>query len=127
CDRTQVRAMVIGSTRTAEELDRAFPETVMRIAGGAHGPLDDAGVPERGIVVPTPGAEPAPGSRYAAALLLAADARLGRAAFDADVEAVRRWRNAIALVRSADEGGEVLVVGTSTLPAIRELVAHRSS
>ncbi|HJB09963.1 MAG TPA: primosomal protein N' [Candidatus Brachybacterium merdavium] len=127
CDRTQVRAMVIGSTRTAEELHRAFPETVMRIAGGAHGPLDDAEVPERGIVVTTPGAEPAPGSRYAAALLLDADAMLGRAAFDADVEAVRRWRNAIALVRSADEGGEVLVVGTSTLPAIRELVAHRSS
>src|SRR5690625_7750667 len=75
----------------------------MRIAGGAPGPLDDAEVPERGIVVTTPGAEPAPGSRYAAALLLDADAMLGRAAFDADVEAVRRWRNAIALVRSADE------------------------
>src|SRR5690625_6881840 len=52
---------------------------------------------------------------------------LGRVACDADVEAVRCWRSAIALGRSADEGGEVLVVGTSTLPAIRELVAHRSS
>ena len=40
---------------------------------------------------------------------------------------MRRWRGAIALVRSADEGGEVLVVGTSTLPAIRDLVAHRST
>src|SRR5690625_7077027 len=98
----------------------------MRIAGGAPGPLDDAEVPERGIVVTTPGAEPAPGSRYAAALLLDADAMLGRAAFDADVEAVRRWRTAVALVRSADEGGEGLVGGTYKLSAGREMVADRS-
>jgi len=127
CDRTQVRAMVVGSTRTAEELHRGFPGTSVKVAGGAHGALEDDAVPDHAIVVATPGAEPAPPGRYAAALLLDADALLGRAAFDADVEAIRRWRGAIALVRSADDGGEVLVVGTSTLPAIRDLVAHRSS
>ena len=127
CDRTHVRAMVIGSTRTAEELHRAFPEVPLSVAGGAHGPLEDDAVPEQGIVVATPGAEPAPRGRYSALLLLDADAMLGRAAFDADVEAVRRWRGAISLVRTAEEGGEVLVVGTSTLPAIRDLVAHRSA
>ena len=127
CDRTQVRAMVIGSTRTAEELHRAFPDTTLKVAGGAHGAVEDDAVPDQAIIVATPGAEPAPPGRYAACLLLDADALLGRAAFDADVEAVRRWRGAIALVRSADEGGEVLVVGTSTLPAIRDLVAHRST
>ncbi|MGP9734032.1 primosomal protein N' [Brachybacterium sp. AOP42-C2-15] len=127
CDRTQVRAMVIGSTRTAEELHRAFPEATLKVAGGAHGALADDAVPDHAIIVATPGAEPAPRSRYAACLLLDADALLGRAAFDADVEAVRRWRGAIALVRCADDGGEVLIVGTSTLPAIRDLVAHRSS
>lgn len=127
CDRTHVRAMVIGSTRTAEELHRAFPEAPLKVAGGAHGPLEDDAVPEHGIVVATPGAEPAPPGRYSACLLLDADAMLGRAAFDADVEAVRRWRGAISLVRTAEEGGEVLVVGTSTLPAIRDLVAHRSA
>lgn len=127
CDRTEVRAMVVGSARTAEELHRALPDAPLRVAGGAHGPLEDEAVPERGIVVATPGAEPAPPDRFAACLLLDADAMLGRAAFDADVEAIRRWRNAIALVRSAEEGGEVLVVGTATLPAIRDLVAHRSS
>ncbi|MFC7458001.1 primosomal protein N' [Brachybacterium sp. GCM10030267] len=126
CDRTQVRAMVIGSTRTAEELHRGFPDVPLKVAGGAHGALEDENVPEHGIVVATPGAEPAPPGRFAAALLLDADAMLARAAFDADVEAVRRWRNAIALVRTADEGGHVLVVGTATLPAIRDLVAHRS-
>ncbi|MDV3295210.1 MAG: primosomal protein N' [Brachybacterium paraconglomeratum] len=127
CDRTHVRAMVIGSTRTAEELHRAFPDAPLKVAGGAHGPLEDEAVPEHGIVVATPGAEPVPPGRYSACLLLDADAMLGRAAFDADVEAVRRWRGAISLVRTAEEGGEVLVVGTSTLPAIRDLVAHRSA
>lgn len=127
CDRTHVRAMVIGSARTAEELHRSVPDAPLNVAGGAHGPLEDDAVPERGIVVATPGAEPAPPGGYSACLLLDADAMLGRAAFDADVEAVRRWRGAIALVRTAEEGGEVLVVGTSTLPAIRDLVAHRSA
>ena len=127
CDRTQVRAMVIGSARTAEELHRAFPHVPLKVAGGAHGALEDADVPDHALIVATPGAEPAPAHRYAACLLLDADAMLGRAAFDADVEAIRRWRNAIALVRSADDGGEVLVVGTATLPAIRDLVAHRST
>src|SRR5699024_2540301 len=83
--------------------------TPLKVAGGAHGALEDDAVPDSAIIVATPGAEPAPQGRYAACLLLDADALLGRAAFDADVEAVRRWRNAIALVRSADDGGEVLV------------------
>ncbi len=126
CDRTQVRAVVIGSSRTAEELRRAFPEVPFRVAGGAHGAVADDDVPDGAIVVATPGAEPAPAAGYAAALLLDADAMLARASYDADVEAVRRWSNAIALVRTAEGGGEVLVVGTSTLPAIRDLVAHRS-
>ncbi|MFC0674284.1 primosomal protein N' family DNA-binding protein [Brachybacterium hainanense] len=126
CHRTGVRAVVIGSTRTAEELRRAFPEQEMVVAGGAHGPVADDAVPERAIVVATPGAEPAVDGGYAAGLLLDCDAMLARAAFDADVEAVRRWSNAISLVRPAAAGGEVLAVGTAALPAIRDLVAHRS-
>lgn len=126
CDRTQVRAVVIGSSRTAEELRRAVPDAPFRVAGGAHGAVEDDDVPDGAIVVATPGAEPSPPGRYAAALLLDADAMLARASYDADTEAVRRWQNAIALVRTADDGGEVLVVGTATLPAIRDLVAHRS-
>lgn len=126
CSRTQVRALVIGSARTAEELRRAFPDAPFRVAGGAQGPVADDDVPDGAIVVATPGAEPAPAQGFAAALLLDADAMLARAAFDADVEAVRRWSNAIALVRPQAEGGRVLVVGTATLPAIRDLVAHRS-
>lgn len=127
CDRTGVRAVVIGSTRTAEELRRAFPHAPFRVAGGAHGPVADDDVPDGAIVIATPGAEPAPADGYSAGVLLDADAMLARAAYDADTEAVRRWANAIALVRTGERGGEVLVVGTATLPAIRDLVAHRSS
>lgn len=126
CSRTQVRALVIGSARTAEELRRAFPDAPFRVAGGAQGPVPDDDVPDGAIVVATPGAEPAPPGGFAAALLLDADAMLARAAYDADIEAVRRWSNAIALVRPQAEGGRVLIVGTATLPAIRDLVAHRS-
>ncbi|MCG7309125.1 primosomal protein N' [Brachybacterium sp. ACRRE] len=126
CSRTQVKALVVGSARTAEELRRAFPDAPFRVAGGAQGPVPDDDVPDGAIVVATPGAEPAPSGGFAAALLLDADAMLARAAYDADVEAVRRWSNAIALVRPQAEGGRVLIVGTATLPAIRDLVAHRS-
>ncbi len=125
CHRSQMRAVVVGSVRTAEELRRALPDAELRVAGGAQGPLPDEEVPENGVVVATPGAEPAPPGGYAAAVLLDADAMLARASYDADVEAFRRWSNAIALVRAADQGGEVLVVGTSTLPAIRALVMNR--
>ncbi|WP_259556879.1 primosomal protein N' [Brachybacterium sillae] len=126
CDRTGVRAVVIGSTRTAEELRRAFPQVPLLVAGGAQGPVADDDVPGEAIVVSTPGAEPAPAGGYAAAVLLDAEGLLGRAAFDADMEAVRRWRNAIALVRTQEHGGRVLVVGDARLPAIRDLVMHRS-
>lgn len=126
CDRREIRAVVVGSARTAEELRRALPDAPFRVAGGAHGAVGDDDVPPGAVVVSTPGAEPVPPDGYAAAVLLDADAMLARAAFDADVEAIRRWQNAIALVRTGEHGGEVLVVGTATLPAIRDLVAHRS-
>lgn len=126
CDRTQVRAITVGSTRTAEELRRTFPDVSMKVAGGAHGPLEDCSIDDADLVVATPGAEPWPDQGYAACLLLDADALLGRAAFDADVEALRRWRHAVAMVRPYDHGGRVLIVGTATLPAIQDFVAHRS-
>lgn len=126
CGGGRIRAITVGSTRTAEELRRAFPEATIRVAGGAHGPLEDAEVPEHALVIATPGAEPWPDGGYSAALLMDADALAGRAAFDADVEALRRWRNAVAMVRPHADGGQVLVVGTATLPPVQDLVARRS-
>ena len=113
----------------AEELHRAFPDTAAQVAGGAHGALEDDAVPDRAIIVATRArSPPRPDGYVPRACCWTAERCWSARAFDADVEAVRRWRLARgSLVRSADDGGEVLVVGTSTLPAIRDLVAHRSS
>lgn len=126
CGNPRLRAITVGSTRTAEELRHAFPRATICVAGGAHGPVADEDVPEQAIVIATPGAEPWPVGGYAAALLMDADALAGRASFDADVEALRRWRNAVAMVRPHADGGQVLVLGTATLPPIQDLVARRS-
>ncbi|MDA0565381.1 primosomal protein N' [Streptomonospora sp. S1-112] len=120
CGGTRLRAGVVGARRTAEELGRAFPSLTVRTSG-----RDDVltEVSERpALVVATPGAEPAARGGYAAAVLLDGWALLGRADLRAAEEALRRWCNAAALVRPADEGGQVVVVAEAALPAVQALV-----
>ncbi|MGE5291070.1 MAG: primosomal protein N' [Micromonosporaceae bacterium] len=120
CGGTSIRALVTGARRTAEELGRAFPSAVIRTSGG-NGVLGR--VPAApAIVVATPGAEPAADGGYAAALLLDAWALLGRADLRAGEEALRRWLNAAALVRSRADGGAVVVVADAALPVVQALV-----
>ena len=73
CGSGQLRALVTGAARTAEELGRAFPGVPVRTSGGQH---VLATVPaEPALVIATPGAEPvAPGRlrRRAAARRLGA-------------------------------------------------------
>ncbi|MDQ1696407.1 MAG: hypothetical protein QOJ03_1760, partial [Frankiaceae bacterium] len=68
CGHDEMRAVVVGARRTAEELGRAFPGTRVRTSGG------DAVLAEVGggasVVVATPGAEPVAAGGYGAALLL---------------------------------------------------------
>jgi primosomal protein N' (replication factor Y) len=71
------------------------------------------------LVVATPGAEPIAASGYAAALLLDGDALLSRADLRAAEEAVRRWINAAALVRT---GGTVVLMAEPSAPAVQALV-----
>lgn len=125
CDRTHVTPVVSGSVRTADDLRRAFPTTPFHVSGGAGGMVADSEVADGDIVVATPGAEPLPAQKYAATVILDADAALARSVFDADVEAVRRWSHAIGATRVFDDGGQVLVVGTAQAPAIRSLVLPR--
>lgn len=125
CDRTQVRPVVSGSARTADDLKRAFGDVEFHVSGGAGGIVPDEDVDGPCVVVATPGAEPLPAGGYAACAVLDADGTLARAAFDADVEAVRRWSHAIAATRPFSDGGQVLVVGTAHAPAIRSLVVPR--
>jgi primosomal protein N' (replication factor Y) len=64
------------------------------------------------LVVATVGAEPVAPSGYAAALLLDGDSLLARETLRAGEEALRRWLNAAALVRGADDGGRVVVTAS---------------
>lgn len=112
CGERRVRASRVGSTRTAEELGRAFP-SVPVVVSGASAPdgVVDAVDGEPRLVVATPGAEPEAEGSYAAALLLDAAVTSGRPELWAGEEALRRWFGAAALVRGADRGGRVMLLG----------------
>ena len=117
CGGSRLRAVVIGSARTAEELGRAFPGAVLRTSSGdavlAELPAGPA------VVVATPGAEPSVAGGYGAALLLDGWALLSRPDLRAAEEAVRRWANAIALVAP---DGTVVIGADAGLPAVQAVV-----
>jgi primosomal protein N' (replication factor Y) len=71
------------------------------------------------IVVATPGAEPVAEGGYAAVVLLDTWLTLGLAHLRAEEEALRRWSNAVGLVRP---GGRALAVGDPAHPALQALV-----
>ena len=104
CGSRGMRAPIVGASRTAEELGKAFPQTPVRqvLAGTAA-----ATVPElSAIVVATPGTEPPADGGYAAAVLLDAQLLLLRRDLRAAEEALRRWLNVVAL-RSRRRGRRV--------------------
>lgn len=123
CEGTQVRSLVIGARRTAEELGRAFPGFAV-LTSGAGTVLSR--VPGRpALVIATPGAEPVADGGYAAALLLDAWALLDRPSLDAQPETLRRWLAAAALVRGRSLGGVVVVCGAppdGAAPAVDALI-----
>jgi primosomal protein N' (replication factor Y) len=112
-----MRAIVIGSRRTAEELGRAFPSTSVRTSG-KDAVLATVGTAPA-LVVATPGAEPVAEGGYAAAVLLDGWALLGRPDLRAAEETLRRWMNAAALLRP---GAEVVVMADSAVPAVQALL-----
>jgi primosomal protein N' (replication factor Y) (superfamily II helicase) len=120
CGHQGVRALVTGARRTAEELGRAFSPLPVLTSGGSQ-VLDTVGS-EPAVVVATPGAEPVADGGYRAAVLLDGWAMLGLASLRAAEEALRRWLNAAALVRSAADGGSVIVVADASQPAVQALI-----
>jgi primosomal protein N' (replication factor Y) len=117
CGGRRLRATVVGSARTAEELGRAFPGVAVRTSGGDRVlPSVDS---RPALVVATPGAEPVADGGYGAALLLDGWALLSRADLRAAEETLRRWLNAAALVRS---DGRVVVGADAGVPAVQALV-----
>jgi primosomal protein N' (replication factor Y) (superfamily II helicase) len=118
CGSTRLRAVAVGSERTAEELGRAFPSVPVRVSGGRL-----SRVPDRpALVVATPGTEPVAAAGYAAALLLDGRALLSRPDLRAGEEALRRWLGAAALVRPAAAGGVVVVMAEAGQPAVQALL-----
>jgi primosomal protein N' (replication factor Y) (superfamily II helicase) len=74
------------------------------------------------IVVATPGAEPSAMAGYAGAVLMDTPLLLLRQNLRAAEEALRRWLNVIALVRSGADGGSVIAVGESAGRALQAMV-----
>ncbi len=121
CGSRRLRAAVVGSGRTAEELGRAFPGVQVRSSGGGVAVLDAADArPE--LVVATPGAEPRVEGGYGAALLLDGWALLARADLRVVEETLRRWMAAAALVVPQGAGGRVVVMAPSDMPVVQALV-----
>ena len=119
CGDRRLRAPRVGVTRTAEEFGRAFPS--VRVAASYAGHV--ATVDEQpAIVLATPGAEPAPEGGYAAAVVLDADMALSRPDLRAAEESLRRWLTLTALVRPAEEGGTVTLVGDAASRPVQALV-----
>jgi primosomal protein N' (replication factor Y) len=115
CGFGQVRAIVIGAARTAEELGRAFPGVKVRTSGGSSVLPEVPGDPA--LIIATPGAEPF--GQYAAALLLDGWALLARQSLRSEEEALRRWMAAAALVRA---DGTVLIHADAALPVVQALI-----
>jgi primosomal protein N' (replication factor Y) len=117
CGQRGMRAVVVGSSRTAEELGRAFPGFPVRTSGGDR-VLAEVG-PEPAVVVATPGAEPWCPGGYGAVLLLDGWALLSRTDLRAAEETLRRWCNAAALGRP---GATVVVGADAGVPSVQALV-----
>jgi primosomal protein N' (replication factor Y) len=120
CGGHELRAPRIGSTRTAEELGRAFPGYRLIDSAADHVVATVGSQPA--LVVCTPGAEPIPEAGYAAAVLLDTAVLLHRDDLRAAEEALRRWLAAVVLVRPGGDGGTVCVVGETSERAIQALV-----
>ncbi|MCI7672071.1 MAG: primosomal protein N' [Schaalia hyovaginalis] len=98
CSGTRLRHTRVGSERTAEEIARAMPTASVLASSSTHAitrriPADPQ------VVIATAGAEPEASGGYAALVILDARAIAGRAELWAPEEAMRRWFNALALVR----------------------------
>lgn len=118
CGSPRLRAVVLGASRTAEELGRAFPGVRVITSGGSR-VVDRVGE-GAAVVVATPGAEPT--GRYGAALLLDTWALLGRQDLRAGEDALAKWAAVATMVAPRRDGGEVVIMGDPAHPQVQELI-----
>ena len=120
CGGHRLRMATVGSTRTGEELGRAFPGVPVVVSGAreAHGVVDEVDSTPR-LVVATPGAEPVAEGGYRAVLLLDGGALSSRPDLGAAGEALRQWSNAAVL---AVPSARVVLLGGPDPVAAQALV-----
>lgn len=135
CGSPKLRAVVLGTERTAEELGRAFPSVRVITSGGNK--VVDSVENRASIVVSTPGAEPYVANSperpeksekpehkgaYGALLLLDTWALMGRQDLRAMEDALHKWAAAATLVHSHLHQGQVIVVADPSFPAVQSLI-----
>lgn len=106
CESTRLRAAVVGASRTAEELGRAFPRSRVVVSDGERPILRVGSEPH--LVVATRGAEPIADGGYRAVLLLDGERMLLRESLRVAEDCLRWWSDAAAL---AAAGAPVYLVG----------------
>ena len=106
CDGERLRFVGNGSSRTAEDLGRAFPGVRVIVADGEHQVLDVG--PEPALVIATRGAEPVAAGGYRAVLLLDGEQMVARESLRVGEDCLRWWSNAVAL---AAGGAPTVLVG----------------
>ncbi|TXK17832.1 primosomal protein N' [Homoserinibacter sp. GY 40078] len=106
CGSSRVTRVGAGSTRTAEELGRAFPGARVVVSDGERRVLDIDARPA--LVVATRGAEPVAAGGYRAVLLLDGERMVARETLRIAEDCMRWWADAAAL---AADGAPVLLVG----------------
>lgn len=108
CGSSRLRLVTRGSSRTAEELGRAFPGARVVVSDGER---KITTVDERpALVVATRGAEPIAHGGYRAVLLLDGDRMLARESLNVGEDCLRWWSNAASL---AAPGAPVVLVGVA--------------
>ena len=117
CGSGRLRAVSVGSGRTAEELGRAFPGVKVVTSGGER--ILDTVSDDPALVVATPGAEPVADGGYTAVLILDAQRHLARVALRAGEETARRWFGAAALARPS---APVVVTADAATPLVQALI-----
>ena len=109
CGGARIRAVRIGSQRTAQEIGRAFKGESIHVAGvgEARSTLDGS----RRIVVSTPGVAPIVDGGYAAGIVLDAGYMLRSSRLESEVQFLRTIAHTAAHIRARSVGGTLLVVG----------------
>lgn len=107
CASKKWKATRIGSSRTSEELGRAFAGVPIATSDAEHTILESVNNKRR-LVIATPGAEPVAQEGYVAGLVLDAQAITGRPELWAPEEAFRRWLNVLGLIQPQ---GTLTIVG----------------